>query len=93
MAIGRLILNIYLPSVSSLKGKRKIIKSLKDKASSKFNVSIAEMDDQDKWQTATFGLVSINNSKIHIERVFREVTAFIETNYPCQIVGEETEFF
>ncbi len=62
MIIGLLTLELHLPESTSLKSKRFIIKSLKDRIKNKFNVSIAEVDANDLWQRSVLGATCIANS-------------------------------
>ena len=59
MVVGVCTLDLHLPGVDSLKGKRQILLSLKERIQRKFNVSIAEVDGQDLWQRAVLGVVSV----------------------------------
>ncbi|MBN2373519.1 DUF503 domain-containing protein [bacterium] len=70
---------LHLPEVSSLKGKRKIIKGLKDRIRHRFNVSIAELDAHDKWQKAVIGIACINKDRVSIEQVLNHIVGFIES--------------
>lgn len=92
MHIGILTLELYLPGITSLKNKRQIFESLKGRISNKFNVSIAEIDAQEKWQRGIVGVVNINNNTHHIEQVLREVIKFVEGNYHCQLIDHQIEF-
>jgi len=93
VAIGILKIDLYFPGVKSLKNKRQILKSLKDRIGNKFNVSVAEMDAHDKWQRGILGVVTINISKGHIEGLLNSVIQFIEANHYCQILDHQIEFF
>ncbi len=92
MAIGILTLDLYLPGVRSLKHKRKILKSLKDRIGNRFNVSIAEMDAHEKWQRGILGVVNINNDQRYIESLLNTVVKFVENSYDCQVINHQVEF-
>ncbi len=77
MVIGVLRLVLYLPENQSLKGKRAVLRSIKARVANKFNVSIAECDDQDSWQRVTLGIAQVGNERDHVDRSLREVSAFI----------------
>jgi uncharacterized protein YlxP (DUF503 family) len=72
-AIGVLTLELRLQNSHSLKDKRHVVKSLKDRLSHKFNVSIAEIDYQDLWQRAMLAAVTVSSDHVHAERVLRSV--------------------
>jgi uncharacterized protein YlxP (DUF503 family) len=72
MNIGLLTLEIFLPDSHSLKEKRFVLRSLKDKLR-KFNVSIAECDHQDLWQRSTVGVVAIGSDAGMLEQMLQTV--------------------
>jgi uncharacterized protein YlxP (DUF503 family) len=72
MHIGLLTLEIHLPESHSLKEKRHVLRSLKDRLK-KFNISIAECDHQDLWQRATLGVVSISSDHDILEKTLNAV--------------------
>lgn len=61
MIVGLLTLELHLPEATSLKSKRFVIKSLKDRIKNKFNVSIAEIDANDLWQRSVLGAACVAN--------------------------------
>ena len=79
MNVGALRVRLRLPENQSLKGKRKILKSITSQVSNKFNVSIAEVDDQDLWQVATLGVSCVSNDGRHANEVLSHVMDFIES--------------
>ncbi len=92
MHIGTLTVVLYLHSAESLKDKRQILKSLIETTRHKFNISIAEVDDLDKWRKATVGVACVANDKAFVNRVLDKVVETMESN-PAVEVGEvELEF-
>ncbi len=87
MHIGTLTVVVYLAEGSSLKEKRQVIKSLIETTRRKFNVSIAEVDDNDLWQRATLGAACVANDASHVHRVLDKVLDYIESS-PLLTVGE-----
>ncbi|MGH9433072.1 MAG: DUF503 domain-containing protein [Terriglobia bacterium] len=73
MPVGVLILEIQLPYAHSLKDKRAVIRKLRDRLRTRFNVAVAEMDHQDVWQQATLGVVSISGSQTLLESALQQV--------------------
>ncbi len=61
MLVGLLTLELYLPESNSLKSKRFVIKSLKDRIKNNFNVSVAEIKANDLWQRSVFGVACVAN--------------------------------
>ena len=70
-------LTLYLPENHSLKGKRAVLRSMKSRVQAKFNVSVAEVAEQDTWQTIVLGVAQIGNDRDHVDRCLREVSDFI----------------
>ena len=73
MPVGLLTLEIHLPYSHSLKEKRAVLRKLRDRLRSRFNVAVAELDHRDVWQIATLGVVSISDSQQLLDAVFRDV--------------------
>jgi len=69
MIIGTAIIELRIPGNGSLKGKRRVVKSLLAKVRREFNVSAAEVDAQDIWQRAVIGLACVSNSSEQVHRV------------------------
>ena len=78
MVIGILEIVLYLPESHSLKEKRQIVKSIKDKVHHRFNVAIAETGDLDLWQKARLGVCSLGNDRPQVNGRLDQVTNFIE---------------
>lgn len=73
MTVGVLKVVIAIPHANSLKEKRKVIKSLKDRLRHNFNVSVAEIDDQDIWRTATLAVAVISGDTSYANGVLSRV--------------------
>jgi hypothetical protein len=73
MAVGLLTLEIHIPDSRSLKDKRQVLRSLKDRLRGRFNVAVAELDHQESWQRAQVGIVSLSNDPAHLEQSLRAV--------------------
>jgi len=71
--VGVLTLEIRLENAHSLKDKRNVVQSLKNRLRNKFNVAVAEIDAQDVWQRATVAAVTVSSSHIFAEKVLRSV--------------------
>jgi uncharacterized protein YlxP (DUF503 family) len=72
-AIGVLTLELRIESSHSLKEKRHVVQSLKDRLRHKFNVSVAEIANQDLWQRATVAAVTVSSDRENAEKVLRGV--------------------
>ena len=78
MIVGMMRVELHIPGNSSLKGKRQVVKSLIARLHNRYNVSAAEVEDQDVWQTAVVGVVCVTNSARHADEILRHALAFIE---------------
>lgn len=72
-AIGVITIELRLDDSHSLKDKRQVVKSLKDRLHQKFNVSVAEIDFQDLWQRAMLAAVTVSGEQHHAEEVLQAV--------------------
>ncbi len=74
-AIGVLTLEIHIEYSHSLKEKRHVVKSLKDRLRERFNVSVAEIDGLDSWQKSVIAAVIVSNDRVYAEQVLSAVEA------------------
>jgi uncharacterized protein YlxP (DUF503 family) len=91
MPIGLLTLEIYIPEAHSLKDKRQVLRSLKDRLRGKFNVAVAELEGQDSWQRSVVGIVSLANNAGFLEQSLRTVLEDSERHLGRDLVGHELE--
>lgn len=90
--IGLCTLELYLPGVLSLKEKRSIIKSMLARLRNTFNVSTAEIDHHDVWQSAGIAIVTVSGSTVHARQVVSKTISWIEEHFPdVMIVRQEVE--
>lgn len=73
MPVGLLVLELHIPDAKSLKDKRQVIRSLKDRLRRKFNVAVAELEYQEIWNRSILGIVTLSNAGAHVEHSLREV--------------------
>ena len=93
MPIGLLTLEIHIPDARSLKDKRQVLRSLKDRLRAHFNVAVAELEHQDVWQRAKVGVVSISGDGKHLEESLAAVAAESERILERNLVSQEIEYF
>jgi uncharacterized protein YlxP (DUF503 family) len=87
-------LELRLPENHSLKGKRQVIKSIITRLQNKFNISVAEVDNQDLWQLATLGIACVSNHRRHADETLSNVVKFVVQNYPdVELLSSEIEPF
>lgn len=93
MIIGILKIKLYAPWVHSLKEKRMIVKSIIMKTRNKFNVSVAEVEEQDLHQIAVLGIVGIAADHAQTDSILDHVLNFIESNTEGEIIDIDREIF
>jgi uncharacterized protein YlxP (DUF503 family) len=87
-------IELRLPENHSLKGKRHVIKSIITRLQNKFNISVAEVDNQDLWQLATLGIACVSNHRRHADETLSNVVKFVIQNYPdVELLSSEIETF
>lgn len=77
MNVGACRVVLRLPENDSLKGKRALVKSLAARLRNKYNVSVAEVDDNERWQIVSLGITCVANNERHINEVLSRVVEFI----------------
>lgn len=91
MIVGTVRLRLRLAGNHSLKGKRKVVKSLVAQVCSRFNVSMAEVGLNDRWQEAELGIAAVGNSEPFINSVLDKVMNFVERTTPAEIAACDME--
>jgi len=92
MVIGVASWALHIAGAQSLKDKRGVIKSMKDRMHNAFNVSVAETAHHDTWQTAELTACVVAVDRVQAEKVLREVDRFVEGNPLCRITDSQTSF-
>jgi uncharacterized protein len=80
--IGLLTLHLQLPGCASLKEKRGRLKPLLHRLHRQFNLSVAELDYQDRWQETLVGCAVLGNDRVHLEQSLQAVIRWVEGNWP-----------
>ena len=80
MVVGLLQVELTIPSADSLKAKRMVLRSLKDRIRKNFNVSIAEVEDNDQWQSAVLAVALVSNDRRFANQVLSKVVDFIKSS-------------
>lgn len=93
MLVGVYQIDIFIPESGSLKSKRFVLKSLKTRIHNKFNVSVAEVGENEKWQRSTLGIAMVANEKRFIETVMAEIFRLIEAEDEIEILDQQLEIF
>ena len=92
MVIGVRSWVLHLPGAHSLKDKRAVLKSMKDRLHNEFNVSVAETAHHDVWQRAELTVCLVTGDRRHAESVLASVDRFVEGVPFCRIIDSATSF-
>ena len=93
MDVGVCKVKLRLPENGSLKGKRQVSKSIIERVKNRYNVSIAEVDDQDLWQLLTLGITCVSTNAQHANEVLSKVMDFIgQSRFDVELLDYEIEF-
>ena len=88
MVVGISQITLHLPACHSLKDKRQVIKSLIARVRHQFEVAIAEVEEQDRWQIAKLGVSCVSNSSQHVDEVLAHVRRYIEEIRPDLLITD-----
>ena len=93
MFIGVCTIEMHIPESGSLKTKRHSLKSLKDRIRARFNVSVAEVDDNDLWQKATLAVAAVSNDKAHLNQTLDHVLNVVRSVPEISLLDYTIEIF
>jgi len=85
------IVELHLPDVGSLKGKRHALKGLKERVRARYEVSVAEVDHHDLWQRATLALACVSHDARHANEVVSKAMDFIEEHVEGRVIDTAVE--
>jgi uncharacterized protein len=94
--IAFLTLELHIEAAQSLKDKRQVVRSLKDRLRASFNVSVAELDSSGIWNRATIGVVSISDSRDYLDGLMKKVehqATRIANNHGAEVADSFVEYF
>ncbi|HVE82713.1 MAG TPA: DUF503 domain-containing protein [Myxococcales bacterium] len=89
VAVARVTLDI--PQSGSLKAKRQVLRRVSDRVKARFNVSVAEVDDQDKWQRATLAMAVVGNDRRHVNEMMDKILQYVEDMYVAPVAERQME--
>jgi uncharacterized protein len=90
--IALMMIDLHIPSAQSLKSKRGVIKSLKERIKSKFNVSVAEVGEMDKWQRSVLAISMVSNDQQYLDSSTNMVLSLIDNFSRVQVIDSHREF-
>ncbi|MFB1481413.1 DUF503 domain-containing protein [Corallococcus sp. RDP092CA] len=91
MFVGVARLTLQIPESASLKSKRQVLRRVTDRVKARFNVAVAEVDDQDLWQKASVALAVVGNDRRHVDEQLEKIIHFVEEMYVAPLMARETE--
>lgn len=80
-------LSLYIPQSHSLKEKRREIKSLKDKLSARFNLSVAEVGELENWQQADIAICMVSNERSYLDKQFSAIELLLQDYSELQVMS------
>ncbi len=93
MVVAVLTVELHIPGAASLKEKRLVLRSIKDRIQHKFNVSVAELDFLDKWQRSRIGVAQIGNDFNYVEKSINTIFRLLDSQVEFEITHHSLEYF
>ena len=91
MFVGVARLTLQISDSGSLKSKRQVLRRVTDRLKARFNVSVAEVEDQDLWQRATIALSVVSSERRHVDEQIQKIIHFVEEMYVAPLLSRELE--
>jgi uncharacterized protein YlxP (DUF503 family) len=91
MIIVAAMITLLIPENDSLKGKRRVVKSIIERVRHKFDAAIAEVGDNDLWQKAKIGVALVGNDSHLLEARLQQITKFMENQHLVEIIDSQVE--
>jgi hypothetical protein len=91
MTVGSAKIEVHIPGSGSLKDKRRVVKSLKDRLLARFAVAVAEVDGLDQWQRATLGVACVSNDARLVDATLAKVVTWVEGSGDVVVIDVDIE--
>jgi uncharacterized protein YlxP (DUF503 family) len=91
MLIGTLRVRLVIREARTLKDKRQVVSSIKDKLRNHFNISVAEVDELDNRQLAVLGIAMVSNETQHLRKALAQVLEAVRSHPVAELVDHELE--
>jgi hypothetical protein len=91
MVVGIANMTLFIHQSNSLKAKRQVVKSILGRCRSKFDISIAEVDNQDKWQLCALGFAVVTNDTVHAEQMIEVIFNYVENLHLAEVLDSRSE--
>ena len=92
MVVGVLRVEVHLPVSHSLKDKRSVLKSVRDRLRHRFNAAVAEVDANETWQRATLGISTVGEDRAYVEGLLRELTKWLRATRLVELIRVEEDY-
>jgi len=89
--VGAALVEIHVHGSRSLKAKRGVVRSIKQRVRNRFNLAVAEVGGQDLWQRAQIGLTAVGSDATGVRRTLDRAIEFIEELHLAEVVGSDVE--
>jgi len=93
MIVGTALIELHIPASTSLKAKRSVLNSVKERLRSRFNASVSEVDYQDLWQRAAIGVAVVGIEKRVVENTLSNMVRLVEAENRAEITQVRMDFF
>jgi uncharacterized protein YlxP (DUF503 family) len=91
MVVGTLSVTLQVPGSTSLKEKRHVVRSITARLRNTFNVAVAEVGDQNLWQSAVIGIACVSESSRHADEMCQKALQFVENDGEALVLGSRFE--
>lgn len=86
MVVGIVRIELHIPGASSLKAKRSVVRSLKERIRARVKAAVAEVDHQDLWQRAALGVAVVSGERSQVDQMLQAVRALVDAAYEAQLI-------
>lgn len=93
MIVGTAAIDFFLHDSSSLKSRRRVARSIKDRVRARFNVSVAEVGDMDHWQRLTLGFALVGNELAFVQSHLDKLIGFVESLQLAEMLDHRIEIY
>jgi uncharacterized protein YlxP (DUF503 family) len=91
MIVGTLRVRLLIREARSLKDKRQVVKSIKDRLANSFNVSVAEIEEQDNRQLAVLGMAMVSNETHHVKTALGQIVQALRVHPVAELIEHEMD--
>jgi uncharacterized protein YlxP (DUF503 family) len=91
--VGVRVFDIHIEGAQSLKEKRYVLRSVKDRIANRFNVSVAEVGHLDKWQRCELAVATVSGERVRVERALDAVRSLLDGEPGLRVIETSTDIF